>query len=206
MTTIMSIASVNVGPVAYLGERRGQPVYSGIRKRPIMGAGLVELTPLGLRGDEQADQRTTREGRRIHGGALKAVYVYPVRHLVKWDLEYRLPVTPGSFGENLTVAGGPTEDEVYIGDQWSWGDALLEVTGPRRPCYKLDMLWGAGTAAAMMRTGRTGWYCRVLQHARVPILGQLRLVRKVPGTKSVRDTFLQKIARDPTIPDLPEGS
>ena len=47
-------------------------------------------------------------------------------------------VRPGIFGENLTAAG-ITEDAVCIGDVWAWGEARLQVSQPRGPCYKLEM-------------------------------------------------------------------
>src|ERR671916_691868 len=68
-----------------------------------------------------------------------------------------------------------TEDEVRVGDRWSWGEAVLEVCQPRWPCYKLAIYRGSGDVGPRMRaTGRTGWYLRVLQAGRVPVRGPMQ--------------------------------
>lgn len=192
---IMEIVSVNTGPVALLGQRRGRPVYSGIRKTPILGTTSIYLHKDGLEGDEQADQR-------VHGpGKDKTVYVYPRAHYELWVPEMDTALAPGGFGENLTV-DGLAEDVVLIGEQWRWGEALLEVTGPRRPCFKLNMLRGNGTAEAMMRNNRCGWYFKVLQPGHVPTVGALELVHRPDDGVSIAERFREKTRRDPTIPDL----
>ena len=207
--TSLQVVSVNVGrraPLGYRTDRYGQQrlVESAIRKTPILGRPTWQLGMYGLEGDEQVDTQVSTKGRRLHGGIYKAVYVYPINHLIHWRLELGRDIQAGGFGENVTVAGGLTEADIMIGDQWSWGDAILEVTGPRRPCYKLDMLWGEGTAEAMRTTGRSGWYCRVLQEGIVPILGGMQLIGRPYESVSVRDKFFAEVNRGPTAPKMPD--
>ncbi len=190
----MEIVSVNTGRVALLGERRGRQVRSGIRKAPVNDT-HVYLHATGLEGDEQADHV-------VHGAVNdKTVYVYPRDHYALWVPEMGTVLVPGDFGENLTV-DGITEDEVLIGERWRWGEALLEVTGPRSPCAKLDMLRGEGTAAAMMRNARCGWYFKVVTPGLVPTTGDLELAYRPTEGITIAARFRDRARRKPTIPDI----
>lgn len=163
MTHQLQLVSVNVLIPEYLGQHRGHAIASGIAKRPVTAASLW-LDHLNLEGDGQADLVD-------HGGPDKAVYAYPSEHLPKWSAELGEELGPAAFGENLSTAGG-TEDDVCIGDRWFWGDAVLEVSQPRTPCFKLAMHRGRGDIGRLFRqSGRTGWYLRVLEPGRVPVAG-----------------------------------
>lgn len=173
----VQLVSVNVSLPTYLGDHRGHPVTSGIAKRPVTGESLW-LDRLNLEGDAQADLR-------VHGGPDKAVYAYASEHLPAWSEELGEELGPAAFGENLTTAGW-TEDDVCIGDKWSWGDAVLEVCQPRSPCYKLAMYRRHGDMARRFTSsGRSGWYLRVLQPGRVPVAGPITVERHPMGA-SVR--------------------
>jgi MOSC domain-containing protein YiiM len=194
---IVPIVSVNTGQVALLGERRGRQVYSGIRKVPVSHAKpSMWLDVDGLTGDEQAD-------RKVHGVTRnRTVYAYPSTHYAFWNREMGQTWGPGDFGENLTV-NDILEDEVIIGEVWKWGEALLEVTGHRRPCYKLDMLRGNGTAKAMMHNDRCGWYFRVFRPGLVTIAGSLQVVERPNAGRTVLGSFRAAVHREPTVPDMP---
>ncbi|HEX2041995.1 MAG TPA: MOSC domain-containing protein [Acidimicrobiales bacterium] len=173
----VGVLSVNVAKPAYLGMHRGRAVTSGIAKRPVAAAELW-LDRENLEGDGQAELG-------IHGGFDKAVYAYPSEHLAAWGEELGEELGPAAFGENLTTEGW-TEDDVRVGDRWYWGDAVLEVTQPRWPCYKLAMYRGRpDIGRRMRRNGRTGWYLRVLEPGRVPTSGAIRVERN-PVPASIR--------------------
>ncbi len=177
----INLVSVNVGLPQVIGLRRGQPVVSGIRKRPVAEA-WITLDLANLEGDRQADLRA-------HGGVDKAVFAYPVEHLATWSEEcgIRPALDPGSFGENLTLQG-VTEEQVCIGDRWAWGEALLQVAQPRWPCYKLAMATGIPEIVErFIETGRSGWYFRVLRPGRVPVRGPIALVERHPAGVRVRE-------------------
>lgn len=108
-------------------RRRGQQVKTGIWKLP--AEGRVVARREGLEGDVQAD-------RRVHGGPDKAVYAYAREDYAWWQAELGRELEPGSFGENLTLEGVDASGAL-VGERWRIGSTLLEVAGPRLPCFKL---------------------------------------------------------------------
>ena len=129
---------------------------SGFHKTAVNGA--VWLGYGGLRGDQQADTRH-------HGGVDKAVCVYAAEHFAHWQrLEGLHDLGPGGFGENFTTLG-LLEAEVCIGDVYRVGEARVQVSQPRQPCWKLARRWRVKDLTAQVeQTGRTGFYFRVLRH------------------------------------------
>lgn len=123
-----------------------------------------------LEGNEQADKKH-------HGSLNQAVLLYAAAHYPHWRAELALPeIGPGGFGENLTVAG-MTEETACIGDIYAIGEARIQVTGPRYPCTKISRRWGVrGLTQRVAKSGRTGWYCRVLQEGWVEPDAPLLLV------------------------------
>lgn len=134
---------------------------SAIDKRLVDGA--VEVGELGLSGDEQGD-------RRVHGGPDKAIHHYPHDHYAAWRAAlggHPLLAAGGAFGENLSTTG-LTEADVCLGDRYTLGTAVVEVSQLRQPCWKLSDRFGVPDMARQVQdTGRTGWYYRVLRPGRV---------------------------------------
>jgi MOSC domain-containing protein YiiM len=160
----MHLLSVNVGVARSMsgtsgeGERQG-PWRSAIIKQPV--AGPVAVRRLGIAGDQQADLR-------VHGGPDKALLAYSAEHELDWQRELDLPeIGPGGFGENLTV-GGVAEEEVCLGDVWQFEEVTLELSQPRQPCWKLARRWDRPQLVRLVaRSGRTGWYFRVLDEGKL---------------------------------------
>ena len=155
----MELISVNVS-LPQTVNFKGKPVATGIFKKPV--SGRVMLRKLNLDGDEQAD-------RTVHGGVDMAVYAYPVEHYGYWQTELaRPPFAFGQFGENFTIEG-LSEESVRVGDVVAIGDAVLQVSQPRIPCYKLAMRMQEGPEfpQRFLDSGRTGFYLRVLQEGTV---------------------------------------
>jgi MOSC domain-containing protein YiiM len=148
------VVSIHIGKVAPLGP---EGVPSAFVKRPILGP--VNVTPLGLEGDEQADLS-------VHGGPEKAVYAYSLGHYAAWQRDYPQHsemLNPGAFGENLCIEG-LREGELCAGDVHRIGSSRLQVCQPRQPCFKLALRFDDKfMPKAMIRTGRAGWYYRVLE-------------------------------------------
>lgn len=155
---------------------RGDDEPSAIGKLPVTDA--VAVGPMGLAGDEQAD-------RTVHGGIDKAIHHYPADHYPWWREhlgDVPLLGAPGAFGENISTSG-LDEDNVFLGDRFRLGTALVEVSQARQPCWKLDHRFQAkGVMAQVVKTRRTGWYYRVLEAGRVRAGDRLELIeRPYPG-------------------------
>lgn len=147
-----ALISLNVGkPIAV--EYQGKVLETGIYKEPIQGD--VFLGKEQIDGDGQADLVN-------HGGADKAVCVYPYEHYAYWENQLGKSLQYAAFGENLTVTG-MLESDVCIGDVYQVGEAILQVSQPRFPCYKLSQKHGvADLPAQFLKTGYSGFYFRVL--------------------------------------------
>ena len=121
--------------------------------------GEITIGRLGVEGDQQADMLH-------HGGPDMAVHLYPLAHHDFWREElggHELLDSPGAFGSNLAVTG-ITEGDVLLGDRHRIGTALLEVCQPRRPCWKIEARFDRkGMVETILRTGRSGWYYRVIE-------------------------------------------
>lgn len=163
------LIGVFAGPVTLLGARGVPSAF--VKQRLSEGGKVFEL---GLEGDSQADLA-------VHGGVDKAVYAYPFENYAAWLAEYpehRSLWGPGALGENLSLAG-LTEYDVRIGDLFRVGRTVLQVTQPRKPCFKLGLRFDdQRLAAAMVREGRTGWYFRVLESGVVAEGDQVALLER----------------------------
>ncbi len=189
----MKLVSVNVS-LPQTVRYQGKSVTTGIFKKPVNAR--VMLRRLNLDGDQQAD-------RKVHGGVDMAVYAYPIEHYHYWQSELARAAFPyGQFGENLTVEG-LTEDGVRVGDIVSVGEARLQVTQPRIPCYKLVMRMHAGAdfAARFLQSGRVGFYLRVLQEGMLGAGDAITLAEPDNNSATIAE-FLQIYAsksRDPVM-------
>lgn len=147
------VTSVNIGQVREV-TWRGRRIRTGIWKSPI-DAPSVMARGVNLDGDDQAD-------RRVHGGPDKAVYAYAEEDYRFWQQAEGFVVTPGLFGENLTVRGLELRDAV-VGERWRVGTAVLEVAQPRLPCYKLGIRMGDDDfPRRFVEAGRMGAYLRIV--------------------------------------------
>ena len=175
------VLSVQVGKPAPLGPA-GVP--SGFVKRAV--GGPVHVHNLGLQGDQQADLT-------VHGGPDKAVYGYAAEHYLRWleDFpEHRDLLVNGAFGENLTIAG-LSEGDICAGDVHAVGTARLQVCQPRQPCYKFALRFDdRRMPSAMVRSGRSGWYYRVLAEGDIQAGDSMRLIER-PHPKLRFDRLVQ---------------
>ena len=158
MASQIRVISVNVGVPREI-RWNGRRIRTCIFKEPV--AGPVAVHRLHLEGDRQADLR-------VHGGADKAVYVYPAEHYDFWRAEFPdKPLPFGWFGENLTTEG-LLETAVGIGDRLRIGTAAFQVTTPRVPCYKLEAKFERDDMIKrFLASRRSGFYLKVLQEGEV---------------------------------------
>lgn len=157
---------------------RGEPVRTGICKTPVQGR--VWLHGLNLVGDGQADLKA-------HGGPDRAAYAYSIDDYAYWERELgRSDFGYGQFGENFTVEG-LTDDRVRVGDVFRIGGALVEVSQPRTPCFKLGIKMGIPEFPRLfLRSCRTGFFMRVLEEGDVGAGDRFQLVRPGPEPITVR--------------------
>ena len=176
----MKVVSVNISDARQV-EVEGRTVATGIYKEPVRGR--VCVTRRTLDGDRQVDQS-------VHGGPDKAVYAYPHEHYATWAREeQRDDFTFGQFGENLTTEG-LLENTVHIGDRFRAGTAVLEVTQPRVPCYKLGIKMGdPGFPKRFLASKRCGWYFRVIEEGEVAADDPVERVSEDPERISIEDLY-----------------
>ena len=164
----MRLLSISCGKVAPLfGNHHPdyKSVASAIVKTPVSNLQTplpIQIGKLGVKGDEQADLS-------VHGGLEKAIYVYPAEHYAFWntlltrETKQVVELQHGAFGENFTIEG-LLETEVFVGDVLHIGELEFSVVKLREPCFKFNArMKYKGAAKAMLQSGFSGWYLRVMQ-------------------------------------------
>jgi MOSC domain-containing protein YiiM len=172
------LISVNVGRPRIV-TWKGTQVSTSIFKHPVEGA--VDVKKLNLREDQQADLS-------VHGGPNKAVYAYASEHYPYWRTQLPESELPwGAFGENLTTEG-LSEDALHIGDRLRIGSALLMVTQPRVPCYKLTIRFDRDDLIKrFIRSKTSGFYFAVLEEGQLAVGDGVEIVHRDPAAVSVND-------------------
>jgi MOSC domain-containing protein YiiM len=151
MNTIGRVVAVNVGQPRTV-DWHGRAVTTAIWKHPV--AGRLGLSGVNVDGDDQAD-------RRVHGGPTKAVYAYAAEDYAWWEAALGTTLEPGTFGDNLTITGVDLAGCV-VGERWQIGSAVLRVTEPRIPCFKLGLRMGdAGFVTQFAEAARPGTYLAI---------------------------------------------
>jgi MOSC domain-containing protein YiiM len=192
---VVTVASVNVAAVQTF-EVGGKKLRSAILKAPV--AGRVMVRTLGVDGDQQADHR-------FHGGPEKALYLYGAEHYDFWRTRIRgetlarlggLPF--GIFGENLTITGlGDLEAQLHVGDVLRIGCAVVELTVPRQPCWKLETRFGIPEfARAFLGSGRIGSYASVRSEGLVGAGDEVAVVERRPDAIPLAELILALYFRD----------
>ena len=179
---LLSISSGKVAPLFGNHHPDYKSVASAIVKTRISDLETptpIEITKLGVKGDEQADPS-------VHGGIEKAIYVYPAEHYAFWntlltrETKRVVELQHGAFGENFTIEG-LLETEVFVGDVLRIGDLEFSVVKLREPCFKFNAKMGyKGAAKAMLQSGFCGWYLRVIQAGFIAAGATITIV---PGTR-----------------------
>ena len=168
------VRSLNVGKIEELTYGR-RTFESAIRKQSVQEP--IFLSKIGLIGEEQAYKG--------HGGVDKALCLYPYDHYAYWgDILSNFSET-ALFGENLTVEG-LLEDNAHIGDVFSFGEAVIQISEPRNPCSKLAAKYDVPDLVIRVRdTGYTGFLLRVLKEGFVTPNDDLELIEPHPQQVSV---------------------
>jgi MOSC domain-containing protein YiiM len=160
-------------------------VATGIFKEPIEG--IVRVGEVNLEGDRQADLR-------VHGGKMKAVYVYPSEHYEFWREELpEMDLLFGIFGENLT-SEGLLETEVFVGDRLRIGTAEFVVTEPRYPCFKLGIRFGrTNIIKRFAKSGRSGFYVSIEKTGELEAGNKVKILNRGQSENSIADIVGKKL-------------
>ena len=192
--TIWTIAAVCTGTARPFNGTETSAIAKRLRE------GAVQVLGEGLAPDEQAD-------RRVHGGPEMALHLYPQGHHDWWRGQigdHPALDEPGGFGSNLAVTG-LTEEMVHIGDRFRLGSALIEVSQPRQPCWKIEHRFGhKGMVASIIKTGRCGWYFRVIETGDVTAGDALERIAIGAEDWSVTRVFKALVAGKATPAELAE--
>ena len=174
----MRIISINVGVPRRIFYR-DREIATGIFKSPVDRP--LMLYRLNLEGDRQADLK-------VHGGLNKAVYAYPSEHYSYWRQQLpEVEFTWGHFGENVTTEG-LWEQDALIGDVYRMGQALVKVTQPRMPCFKLGIRLGRDDMVKrFLASGRSGLYFSVVEQGLVNQGDAIEKISAQPDGISIRD-------------------
>jgi MOSC domain-containing protein YiiM len=192
------VHSVNVGAVRSV-ERGGQTIETAIFKEPVQGR--VPLRGVNLRGDDQAD-------RSVHGGPFQAVYAYAREDYDWWQVELARDLLPGQFGENLTTSGIDV-NAARVGERWRVGSAVLQVTTPRIPCYKLAMkMSDPKFIKRFAKALRPGAYFSVIEEGEMAQEDAIEIVSRPDHALTIARMaqivlFEHESARELLVPELP---
>jgi MOSC domain-containing protein YiiM len=173
------LLSVNVGTAREF-RYGGRTAKSAIWKTPAVGR--VAARGVNLAGDEQAD-------RQAHGGPDKAVYAYAVEDARWWERQIGRPFVCGEFGENLTTEGIDVNGAL-IGERWKIGTAILEVSEPRVPCWRLGVRMNDNHFPRRFTEAmRPGSYLRIVAEGEVAAGDEIRIIERPETDLTVRDVF-----------------
>ena len=179
----MKVISVNIGEKRTINYK-GKIVETGIFKSPVE-------TPIFL-GEEDVVNDAVID-RRYHGGIDKAVYAYSENHYAYWkeiypDLDWKF----GMFGENLTISN-LEETEIHIGNQYKLGKAIIEVTKPREPCFKLGLVFNTQKILKQFwNSTMCGVYFKILQTGNVAVNDTLILIKNCENTPTISEVYETK--------------
>ncbi|MBU2928522.1 MOSC domain-containing protein [Winogradskyella psychrotolerans] len=186
----MKIISTNIAqPTKFLWN--GKEITTGIYKKPTDTP--IFLGKEDVRGDEVSD-------RKVHGGEFKACYLFSANQYPYWENLYpHLDWTFGMLGENLTVEG-LDERQLFIGDTYKLGSALVQITQPREPCFKFAHKFGSDTVLQQFIThGYSGAYVKVLKEGDVKVGDTFELQERGKDSISIFQLFQLRYAEHKNI-------
>lgn len=166
----MKLIAISVGKPKTVRNNLGEELRSGIFKNQVTEG---YLTKDGFDHDGVADLKH-------HGGLDRAVCIYSVEHYKSWEKEFRMNFPVSAIGENLLVEN-MLEENIHIGDRFSVGEAIIEITQGRIPCNTINKRTGVkNLMKRMIETGHTGYLCRVIKEGRITNVDRMERVFEHP--------------------------
>lgn len=176
----MKIVATNIGKPTKV-EWNGKTITTGIYKYPVD-------EPILLQKEEVAND--TVVDRENHGGIYKACYLFNANNYAFWKKQYpNLNWDWGMFGENLTVTN-LDESIIRIGDIYRIGHALVQVTQPREPCYKLGIRFkNQSILKKFIEHQKPGMYARVIEDGEVTKGDGVQLVKRSNNKLTIKGFY-----------------
>lgn len=176
----MKVISTNLGHSTEI-MWNNEKTTTGIFKYPVTG-------PIYL--DTESVRNDTIANRKVHGGEFKACYLFSSDHYPYWQQKYpELQWDWGMFGENLTVEG-LDESQLKIGNIYKLGSALVQISQPREPCFKLGIRFGnQNILKEFIDHGFPGTYVRVLEKGEVNVGDHLELVKESSNPLTIQQFY-----------------
>lgn len=195
----MKITSTNIGQKTKI-KWRFKTIETGIFKSATTEP--IYLGETDVKNDHVID-------RKYHGGIDKACYAFNANAYPFWQSQYpNLKLTPGWFGENLTIED-LNESEIKIGDQYKIGEAIIEVSQPREPCFKLGIRFNTQKVIKQFINSKNpGIYFRVIKPGLVKEGDELVLLKTNDKEPTVLEIYqlIYKQIDDSTINDKAKNS
>ena len=187
------LVSVNVTAVVHEEDWTGNVGRTGIDKRPVQGPVIISNDSLS--GDVIAD-------RKSHGGYDKAVYAYAREDANWWEAEIGVEIADGKFGENLTTQGIDVTHAV-IGERWSIGTTVFEVSQPRIPCRVFAGFWDRPSLIKdFTNAGRPGTYLRIVQKGQITSGDEIVILHRPDHGVTISDLFAAKAGERSRMVDI----
>jgi len=164
-TTIKSIAT-GTAQTYQIGEKTFQSAY---KKDNYTNDCTVNI--LGIEEDFQVDKR-------FHGGRDKAIHIGSSKHFDSFKKLYDTTLHPLAIGCNIFI-NDYDESDVCVGDIYSIGELIVEVTQPRQPCWKIGALFDKETSRYISQKYATGWYVRILKTGKLKKDSPFKLEKRV---------------------------
>jgi MOSC domain-containing protein YiiM len=176
----MKVISTNIArPTSFLWN--GKEEITGIYKKPT-------LKPIYLGKEKVEDDEIS--DRKVHGGIFKACYLFSADQYPHWKNLYpELEWTYGMLGENLTISE-LDETQIFIGDIYRIGGALVQITQPREPCYKFGVKFGTQKVLKQfIEHGYPGTYVRIIEEGIVTAGDDMKLLEHANGSITISQFF-----------------
>lgn len=188
----MKITSINIGQEK-TQQRKNYVETTGIYKLPVAGA--IEIKRMGIDGDAICDMKH-------HGGTDQAIYIYGGADYEWWSNELGRELSPGTFGENLTISELSSAD-FNVGDTLHIGGVNLQVTAPRIPCGTFATRMGDSRwVKKFRRAERPGLYCRVIEEGTINIGDVVQVEKYAGATLSILQMYRDYYEKNKTVETL----
>lgn len=179
----MQVVAVNLGSKTTI-EWKGIMVETGIFKYPVNHPIFLDFED--VVNDVVID-------RKYHGGIEQAVYAYSNEHYAYWKKQFpNADWQYGMFGENLTISN-LEESKIRVGNIYKLGNALVEVTKPREPCFKLGIRFGnQDIVEQFWNSSKSGMYFKILEPGEVEVMSKMELIYENKQGLFISEVYNQK--------------